>query len=90
MSIAHFSRLFRQATERSPYQYLIQLRCEKACELLASGQYTVTEAAHAVGFFDHSHFIRHFKRQYHVTPSEWLKNQSHKGYYFDLAGRDDG
>lgn len=72
MSVAHFSRLFRQATGKSPYQYLIHLRCEKACELLAAGRYTVTEVAHEVGFFDHSHFIRHFRQQYRVTPRQWL------------------
>ena len=75
MSVAHFSRLFRQATGLSPYQYLIRVRCEKACELMSSGRYTVTEVAHAVGFFDHSHFIRHFKRLYRVTPGQWLTRQ---------------
>jgi AraC family transcriptional regulator len=75
LSIAHFSRLFRQATGQSPSQYLIQLRCEKACALLQSGRYTVTEAAHAVGFFDHSHFLRHFKRLFRATPRAWLSAQ---------------
>ncbi|MDX2141703.1 MAG: AraC family transcriptional regulator [Chloroflexota bacterium] len=71
-SIAHFSRLFRQATGQPPYQYLIQLRCEKACALLQSGRYTVTQVAQMVGFFDHSHFLRHFNRIFGVTPHQWL------------------
>jgi AraC family transcriptional regulator len=75
MSMAHFSRLFRQKLGVSPHQYLIRLRCEKACEMLRRGRLTVAEIAQNVGFFDQSHLTRHFKRQYRMTPSEWLASQ---------------
>jgi AraC family transcriptional regulator len=75
MSAAHFSRLFRQKLGVSPHQYLIRLRCEQACEMLRRGRLTVAEIAQNVGFFDQSHLNRHFKRQYGVTPSEWLASQ---------------
>jgi AraC family transcriptional regulator len=72
LSVTHFTRLFRKATGHSPHQYLVRLRCEQAYKLLASGKYTVTQAAQAVGFYDHSHFVRHFKRIYGISPASLL------------------
>ena len=69
LSVAHFSRLFRQATGYSPHQYLVRLRCEHAYKLLMMGKMSITEVAQAVGFYDHSHFVRHFKRIYGVLPT---------------------
>jgi AraC family transcriptional regulator len=74
ISVAHFARLFRQATGVSAIHYLIRVRCEKASQLLKTGAYRVSEVAQMVGFFDQSHFLRHFKRLYHVTPQEWMKS----------------
>jgi AraC family transcriptional regulator len=76
LSVSHFSRLFRQSTGYSPYQYLIRLRCEKGRALLETGNFNITQIAQAVGFFDHSHFVRHFKRLYHMTPQQWVGNNS--------------
>ncbi|MCA9594659.1 MAG: helix-turn-helix transcriptional regulator [Myxococcales bacterium] len=64
----HFSRLFREETGESPYQYLRRLRIERARELLALG-YTVTDAALSVGFKDLSRFARAFREQTGVAPS---------------------
>jgi AraC-like DNA-binding protein len=46
----HFIRLFRQAFDRTPHQYLTEKRIEKAKELLASGDLTVTDVCFEVGF----------------------------------------
>jgi AraC-like DNA-binding protein len=46
----HFIRLFRQAYRETPHQYLTRKRIDKAKELLATGQATVTEVCFAVGF----------------------------------------
>lgn len=64
----HFSRLFKQQHGVSPHQYLVQARIEKAIELLRDPRRTVSDVALAVGFADHSHFIRHFKRLTGTTP----------------------
>ena len=56
-----FLRLFKRKTGLSPHKFLIQHRIEKAKESLAN-QATVLEAAMDTGFFDQSHFGRHFKR----------------------------
>lgn len=71
MSVAHLSRLFRREFGVSPHQYLIQLRCQNACKMLQHSTLTIAEVAQNIGFFDQSHFTRHFKRLYRVTPQDW-------------------
>ena len=46
----HFLRLFRQAFNKTPHQYLIERRIEKAKELLISDELRVTDVCFEVGF----------------------------------------
>ncbi len=46
----HFLRLFRQAFNITPHQYLIEKRIEKAKELLTSNDLRVTDVCFEVGF----------------------------------------
>jgi AraC-like DNA-binding protein len=46
----HFLRLFRQAFNKTPHQYLIERRIEKAKELLGSDDIRVTDVCFEVGF----------------------------------------
>jgi AraC family transcriptional regulator len=62
LSPFHFARVFKQATGLSPHQYLLRRRVQRAQQLLGNPAVTVAEAAQAVGFADHSHLTRHFKR----------------------------
>lgn len=59
---SHFSRLFKQAFGLSPYQFVIQQRVNAARNLLQDPSLTLTEIALEVGFADHSHLTRHYKR----------------------------
>jgi AraC family transcriptional regulator len=72
-SVVHFSRLFRKATGMSPYQYLIQVRLQRAHDLLCTGRVTVAEVAVKVGFFDQSHFRNAFKRFFGYNPGDLLR-----------------
>src|SRR6266481_8109864 len=62
MSPDHFTRLFKQSTGQSPYQYVVEARVRKAKELLTTGKFTISEAAFQVGLADQSHLTRQFKR----------------------------
>jgi AraC family transcriptional regulator len=64
----HFARLFRQSTGRSPYRYLIEQRIARAQALLRDSRLSVADVAVRVGFYDHSHLSRHFKRVTGATP----------------------
>ena len=46
----HFLRLFRRAFNKTPHQYLIERRIEKAKELLGSNHLRVTDVCFEVGF----------------------------------------
>jgi AraC-like DNA-binding protein len=46
----HFLRLFRQAFDKTPHQYLIERRIEKAKELLSLRDSRVTDVCFEVGF----------------------------------------
>lgn len=69
MSRFHFSRRFRDATGRSPYRYLCDVRLERAAELLRRGRHGVTEAALSVGMSDPGRFARMFRVRFGATPS---------------------
>src|SRR6188474_2612472 len=46
----HFLRLFRQAFNKTPHQYLIERRIERAKELLSKNELRVTDVCFEVGF----------------------------------------
>jgi AraC family transcriptional regulator len=80
MSPYHFSRLFKQSSGVSPYQYIIQCRIERAQQLLRENRVnlrnknlTIADIAYRVGFSNQSHLNRHFKRLLGVTPKEFLQ-----------------
>src|SRR6201998_471344 len=75
MSPYHFTRLFKESTGQSPYQYVVDARVRKAKELLATGKFTISEAARQVGFVDQSHLTRHFKRVFGLPPKKLLESQ---------------
>jgi AraC-like DNA-binding protein len=46
----HFLRLFRQAFNKTPHQYLVERRIERAKELLTGNDLRVTDVCFEVGF----------------------------------------
>jgi AraC family transcriptional regulator len=71
----YFTRLFKESTGQSPHQYVVEARVRKAKELLTTGKFTISEAAHHVGFVDQSHLTRHFKRLFGLPPKRLLESQ---------------
>ena len=67
----HFIRMFKNIYRRTPHQYLIFVRIERAMELLKSDM-PVSEVCYAIGFESLSSFSGLFKRIVGSTPSEYL------------------
>jgi AraC family transcriptional regulator len=78
MSPDNFTRLFKESTGQSPYRYVVEARVRKAKELLTTGKFTISEAAHHVGFVDQSHLTRHFKRVFGLPPKTLLSRRRPK------------
>lgn len=72
-SPSHFSLLFRNKTGRSPMDYLIYLRIQRACQYLDHTDYRVQEIAREVGYDDPYYFSRLFKKVMNSSPSEYRK-----------------
>jgi AraC-like DNA-binding protein len=68
LSPSAFAHLFRDVTGRSPYQFLKEMRLDRARELLADGNLTVTRISKEVGYASVSHFISEFRGRFGMTP----------------------
>lgn len=66
-------RSFKSATGITPHAYRMNCRIDYARKLLGEGK-SITEAAYLAGFFDQSHFHRHFKAMTSITPKEYRVN----------------
>ncbi len=74
LSRYHFLRLFREAFETTPHQYLIQRRIDKAKELLISGRWSVTDVCFEVGFESLGSFSTLFRRHAGLSPRDYRKS----------------
>jgi two-component system response regulator YesN len=71
LSSTRLRQLFKRDTGLSPLQYLRDLRIKEAERLLRLTFLSVKEVACVTASKDVSHFVRDFKKQYGVTPSEF-------------------
>jgi AraC-like DNA-binding protein len=68
LSPSAFAHLFRDVTGRSPYQFLKEMRLDRARELLVDGRFAVARVSKEVGYASVSHFISEFRTRFGVTP----------------------
>ncbi|GLS26945.1 GlxA family transcriptional regulator [Marinibactrum halimedae] len=71
MSVRTFNRRFKNATGKSPLQYLQEVRMETARDLLKTSNLSISEIAYKVGYSDMGHFTGLFKKLMATTPSEY-------------------
>ena len=70
----HFSRLFKQSTGITPYQYVIQQRIELGKQLLKKEELPIAEIAIMCGFANQSSFATAFRRLVGITPRNYRMN----------------
>lgn len=68
MSTRQLERLFRRYLDRSPKRYYMELRLQKARNLLMQTDMSVINVALACGFASPSHFSKCYRAHYHITP----------------------
>jgi AraC family transcriptional regulator len=73
-SRGHFLRMFHAATGRTPHRYLLQLRVQRAQELMRRGRASLIDIAASCGFSSHAHMSRVFRQVLAITPSEYRRS----------------
>ena len=70
--------VFRELTERTPFDHLVRRRTREAGRLLRSTLLPIPEVAARCGFPSNSFFVRRFGKVYRMTPTQYRKK------YFNL------
>lgn len=73
ISEVYFRKLFKKAFEMSPKQFIIELRMQKAKQLLSEGTQKIWAISEACGFSSAYHFCRLFKQHTGLTPHDYRK-----------------
>lgn len=73
MSSKYFCAFFKEMTHKTPVEYLITYRIERAARQLLTTDRSVTDIAFTCGFNDLSYFIKTFKQQKGSSPGIFRK-----------------
>lgn len=73
MSVSHFSRIFKQQTGYSPYDYVLVTRLNVAKNCLRETNMSISEIAYKTGFNSESNFIFFFTSNTGISPGKFRK-----------------
>lgn len=73
LSTTSFCRYFKNATAKSYYDFLLQVRIDQACRLLLENDLPAEQICFACGFNNSANFYRQFKKITGVTPLHYRK-----------------
>jgi AraC-like DNA-binding protein len=75
LSEYHFFRLFRQVYGRSPRQFVLGYRMERALELLRKQDLNVSLVAEITGFSDVHAFSKAFRKHFGIAPTRFFERK---------------
>ncbi|WP_457651474.1 ATP-binding protein [Rhodocaloribacter sp.] len=70
-SRVNLHRKLKQLSGKTPSEWILTLRLERAAALLSGGAGSVSEVAYGVGFKSVSYFCKCFRERYDVTPARY-------------------
>ncbi len=73
VSREHLTRVFKEQTAQTPYQYILRQKMLLACQLLKETPLTHKEIAARLGYDTPAHFTRTFKNVLRMTPSHFRR-----------------
>lgn len=73
ISEVYFRRIFTKRYKTTPKQYLIDVKINKAKQLLCEGALKICAVASQCGFSNQYHFCRTFKEKTGLTPTEYME-----------------
>ncbi|WP_248403478.1 helix-turn-helix domain-containing protein [Butyrivibrio fibrisolvens] len=74
MSVSHLARLFKKETGMTMTEYAASMRCKKAANLLKKTTLPIQEISSYVGYSDNNYFVKVFRKNYGMTPTEFRRN----------------
>ena len=74
ISASHFMRIFKTNLHMTAYSFVEQVRMCHATEALKSGTASITQIALDCGFYDHSAFVKRFKKFTGTTPLRYRRS----------------
>ena len=75
LSPQRFSAVFRRVCGKAPMNYVIDVRLDRASELLREGRLTVSQVAEYTGFSSVHYFSRVFRRRRGMTPTDYARRE---------------
>lgn len=72
----YLTRMFHAKYGVSPKQYLMSLRLNKACKLLATTDFSIAIIANSLGFDDQFAFSKCFKKEFALSPTLYRKQKN--------------
>ncbi|CAA0119302.1 HTH-type transcriptional regulator CdhR [Halioglobus japonicus] len=76
ISVSALERRFKKHLNRTPHQYIIDVRLDNARRMLRETDKPIGTIALETGFADHSHFTRAFSCKFGLAPSRDRREQS--------------
>lgn len=80
ISEIYFRKLFTKQYGITPHQYIINIRINKAKQLLTDGMLKINAVSEECGFSNPNHFCRVFKEKTGLTPMEYMN----RNYIFKI------
>lgn len=73
ISEVYFRKIFTETYKTTPKQFIVEIRINKAKQLLSDGFLNIGAVAEKCGFSNQYHFCRLFKEKTGLTPTEYIK-----------------
>ena len=71
MSRSTFSRKLKSITGKTPLDFIRDIKMKHACNMLKSGNYTISQISDMLGFSDRRYFTSTFRKMYGMTPRDF-------------------
>ena len=76
LSPSYLTKAFKKETGMTLFQYIAHLRCRQAARMLRDSRASIQDISGYVGYEDNNYFVKVFRRQYGVTPSEYRRDKA--------------
>jgi AraC-like DNA-binding protein len=73
VSYVWFRKAFKAVMGISPGQYHLNIKIEKACQIIRETTLSISEIAYKTGFYSEFYFSKIFKKKMNVSPSDYRK-----------------